>query len=121
MILVDTSIWIDHFRTANAPLAAQLEARRVLTHPFVIGEIALGSIRNRAQVRRHLSNLPSAAIAADSEVLAFIDARRLNNTGVGCVDAALLASVALSAEARIWSKDRNVMAQASRLGLAWAP
>ena len=120
MILVDTSVWIDHFRAALPDLVALLNKDRVLAHPCVIGEIALGTIRNRVQVLRYLNSLPVAQIAAHHEVMAFVEARRLANTGIGYVDACLLASVALTPGASLWSHDRNVMTQAARCGLGAA-
>ena len=77
MILVDTSIWVDHLRAGNATLAELLEAGRVLTHPFVIGELALGALRQRVAVMSALSDLPSAVVATEAEVLAFIDRHAL--------------------------------------------
>lgn len=120
MILVDTSVWIDHFRAEDADLSALLEAKQVLRHPCVIGELALAAIKSRALVLRYLNNLPAAQIAPHKEVMTFIEARRLTNTGIGYVDACLLASVALTPDAKLWSRDKNVMMQAARLTLAAA-
>ena len=97
-----------------------LNENRVLTHPCVIGELALGSIKNRAQVLRHLNNLPTAQIATHHEVMTFVEERRLANTGIGYVDACLLAAVALTPGSNLWSRDKNVMAQAARCNLAAA-
>ncbi|MES1156417.1 MAG: type II toxin-antitoxin system VapC family toxin [Alphaproteobacteria bacterium] len=118
MILVDTSVWIDHLRAADPQLVGLLTQNQVLTHSFVIGEIALGGIKQRAQVLRHLNNLPAALVATHDEVMHFIDARALTNTGVGYVDACLLASAALTPNAAIWTRDKNLKAQAARCGLA---
>jgi len=108
MILVDTSIWIDHLRSADAALTSALEEKRVLSHPFVTGEIALGSLRSRELVLSLLRQLPSAQVATNDETLAFVDAHRLAGTGIGLVDAHLLASVALTQGARLWTRDRRL-------------
>ncbi|HVY85734.1 MAG TPA: type II toxin-antitoxin system VapC family toxin [Caulobacterales bacterium] len=118
MILVDTSVWIDHFRAAEPQLVSLLNGNEVLTHPCVIGEIALGGLKQRAQIMRHLNNLPTALIATHQEVMTFVDAHALVNTGVGYTDACLLASVALTPGSAIWTRDENLKAQAARCGLA---
>ena len=117
MILVDTSIWIDHFRTADQKLAALLSQNDVLTHPCVIGELALGSLKQRAQVLRNMNNLPAVTIATHREVMAFVDARALANTGVDYVDACLLAATALTPGAALWARDKTLKAHATRCGL----
>ena len=94
MILVDTWVWVDQLRAGDQALAGLLEAGKVLAHPFVIGELALGSLPRRDQVLRGLRELPQANVATDREVLYFVDRHRLFGLGVGYVDAHLLASVA---------------------------
>jgi predicted nucleic acid-binding protein len=118
MILVDTSIWIDHFRAADPQLVALLTRNEVLSHPFVIGEIALGSVAKRADVLRYLNNLPAAVGATHDEVMVFIDRHKLANMGVGYVDANLLASAALTPGASLWARDKNLRAAAVRCGVA---
>lgn len=120
MILVDRSAWIDHIRAADARLVALLDRNDVLTHPAIIGEIALGGIRRRAEVLRHLDNLPAAVVAKHGEVMLLIEARALANTGIGYIDAGLLASAALTPGARLWTRDKNLAKQAERCGLAAA-
>jgi predicted nucleic acid-binding protein len=115
VILVDTSVWIDHFRAADPQLVAALNRNDVLTHPFVLGEIALGSVANRATVLRLLANLPAAAPATHDEVMAFIGAHALANTGLGLIDAHLLAAAMLTPGAVLWSRDKTLRAAASRL------
>jgi predicted nucleic acid-binding protein len=117
MILVDTSIWIDHFRAADPQLAALLGQNEVLVHPCVIGEIALGSVKRRARVLRDLSNLPAALAATHGEIMIFIERHALANTGIGYVDAGLLAATALTPGAALWSRDKNLRANAVRCGL----
>jgi predicted nucleic acid-binding protein len=118
MILVDTSVWIDHLRTGNKPLMRLLNAQQVLTHPFVIGEVALGSIKQRDIVIGALSNLPRSQVAGDSEVLGFIDQQNLFGRGVGYIDVHLLAATRLTAGAALWTIDRKLHAVAADLGLA---
>jgi hypothetical protein len=118
VILVDTSIWVDHLRTGNAALAALLVGGRVLTHPLVIGELALGSFRQRSAVLSGLSDLPAAVVATDAEVLGFIDRHVLFGRGVGYVDAHLLAAARLTAGATLWTSDKRLHGVANALGLA---
>jgi len=119
MILVDTSVWIDHLRHGEQALAVLLEESRVLMHPFVIGEIACGRLSGRAETLELLDNLPSATLAEHHEVLAFVDQHRLYGQGIGYVDMHLLASVALLPGAILWTRDRRLHSVASRLGCAY--
>lgn len=109
MILVDTSVWIDHFRRGNSELVSALETEQVLTHPFVIGEIACGDLRKRREVLELLAALPAATVATDEETLHFIEERRLMGKGIGYIDAHLLASVALTEDARLWTLDKALL------------
>tara|TARA_R110000868_G_scaffold148286_1_gene370021 strand:+ start:3996 stop:4367 length:372 start_codon:yes stop_codon:yes gene_type:complete len=117
MILVDSSVWIDHFRHDDPGLSALLNKRQVLTHPFVIGELALGSLRQRDVVLDALRGLPSAQVATDKEVQAFIDQHKLFGIGIGYVDAHLLAGTLLSVGAKLWTRDKRLRNAALRLGL----
>lgn len=118
MVLADTSVWIDHLRKGDAKLADLLNRQHVLAHPFVIGEIALGSLRDRAVVVRELSRLPRATVARDDEVMAMIEARGLAGSGIGYIDAHLLASTQLMPGASLWTKDKRLNGVAARLSLA---
>ena len=118
MILVDTSVWVDHLRATDKALAALLDTGAVLAHPFVIGELALGNLRQREIVLNALSDLPHASVATDVEVLHFIDRHALSGRGVGYVDAHLLAAVQLTAGAELWTKDKRLHGVAIQLGLA---
>lgn len=120
MIIIDTSIWVDHFRRNDAHLVALLEGSRVLVHDFVQGELALGNLRQRKQVIEALADLPRAEHATPEEVLAFIERHALHGAGIGYVDAHLLAASKLNA-ALLWTKDRYLYAVASRLKLAYVP
>ena len=116
MILVDSSVWITHLRSGVAGLAAALEEDLVVSHPFVVGEIACGNIGNRPQVLSLLRRLPSVPVASHAETLAFVEARALMGRGVGYVDAHLLASLALSDGIRLWTRDRRLALAAEEMG-----
>ena len=118
MILVDTSVWVDHLRSGDRTLAGLLDSGSVLAHPFVTGEIALGSLRHPAHVLRALLDLPQATVATDAEVLQFIRPHALHGMGIGYVDAHLLAAVRLTAGASLWTRDKRLLGIAARLGLA---
>jgi predicted nucleic acid-binding protein len=120
VILVDTSVWVDHLRAGDAALSGLLNAGMVLVHPFVIGELALGALRQREIVLSALSDLPLANIATDAEVLHFIDRQTLFGRGVGYVDIHLLAAVQLTEGARLWTRDQRLHGLAAQLGLAMA-
>jgi predicted nucleic acid-binding protein len=117
MILVDTSIWIDHLHSSEAWLSALLNEALVCTHPMIIGELALGSLRDRQTILRLLSDLPSTPLAAHAEVLRFIEAHVLYGIGLSLVDAHLLAAVRLSSPDRLWTRDRRLRMAAERLGV----
>lgn len=120
MILVDTSIWIDHLRRGDPSLVTALELGRVLIHPFVVGELACGTLNRRAEILTLLRELPPAPVATDDEALEFIERRGLMGRGIGYVDVHLLASVALAGDARLWTRDKWLAAVASELALAVA-
>jgi predicted nucleic acid-binding protein len=117
VILVDTSVWIDHFRKGDPKLTRLLNEALVLTHPFIIGEMALGGLKNRKQVLLNLAELPSANPANDDEVLIFIETAGLAGSGIGYLDAHLLASAKLTPEAKLWSRDKKLKAAAEAIGL----
>ena len=121
MILVDTSVWVDHLRKGDRGLAELLTASNVLMYPFVSGELACGNLRKRDQILALLKNLPRAAVATDDEVLFFIERHALMGRGLGYVDVHLLASVALHGTARLWTRDKRLRAAADSLGLGHAP
>lgn len=118
MILVDTSVWVDHLRHGDPGLAELLLQGRVLAHPFVVGEIACGSLNKRAVTLELLKQLPSAVVAEASEVLGFIDSHKLHGKGIGYVDVHLLVATALTGGAKLWTRDRRLHAVARELGHA---
>jgi predicted nucleic acid-binding protein len=119
MILVDTSIWADHFRRGDAGLADLLRNQLVAIHSFVIGELALGHLRPRGAVLDHLRALPRIATAAEDAVLELIDIENFVGVGIGYVDAHLLTSARLSAGCRLWTRDRRLGAASVRMGLSF--
>ena len=121
MILADTAIWVDHLNRGDARMAALLEADEIVLHPHVLGEIALGSLRNRAEILGDLAAMPFVMVAEEDEVLALIEQRRLFGTGIGLVDAHLLASTLLTPETKLWTRDRRLREAAERLGVAGEP
>lgn len=118
MILVDTSVWVDHLRSGNRRLESLLDDGDVLIHPFVVGELACGVLRNRDQVLALLQALPEANAAEHSEVISFLDRERLYGRGIGWIDAHLLASARLS-DAPLWTLDRKLSRIAAALTLSF--
>jgi len=114
VILVDTSVWVEHFRIGNSRLAQMLEATEVLCHPFVIGELACGNLRARRDILELLANLPALQAVSHEEALHFLETRALHGQGLGWVDIHLLASAAL-ASASVWSLDRRLANAAARV------
>ena len=121
MILVDTSVWVDHLRSGDETLVALLETNQVLMHPFILGELACGNLRRRKEVLTLLGHLPRITVARNEEVFPFIERHRLMGKGIGFVDAHLLAAVALECGARLWTRDTRLHAQARRMKLAFDP
>ena len=117
MILVDTSIWVDHLRTGDRQLVALLQDGQVLAHPWVTGELALGHLARRSEILGLLRHLPQATVATDLEVLALIDIRHLFGLGIGYVDAHLLAATLLTTGSRLWTRDKRLAAVAAGEGL----
>jgi predicted nucleic acid-binding protein len=117
MILVDTSIWIDHLRRGDERLVRLLDRGEVAMHPFVVGELLLGNVKISRMID-DLNALPKATVAADDEVLKFVAARKLPGSGIGYIDAHLLAATALTPETAIWTRDKRLLAVARSLFLA---
>jgi predicted nucleic acid-binding protein len=117
VILVDTSVWVDHLRRGNRALAEALEVGVVATHPFVIGELACGTIRRRAEVLSLLARLDTMPVVDNAEARGLVEERRLMGRGIGWVDVHLLASSLLT-RAQLWSLDRRLASIARELGVA---
>lgn len=118
MILADTSVWVDHLRTRDEALSTCLNEDRIVTHPFVIGELAMGNLPNRAPVLDALKQLRRTIVASDEEVLDFIERHNIAGIGIGYVDAHLLASVRLTAGSELWTRDKRLLLAAKRIGMA---
>lgn len=108
MILVDTSVWVDHLRTGDPELAQALNAGSVVCHPYVIAELALGTLKARAEVLGLLDGLPVLPVATVDEVRAMIEARGLAGQGIGFVDAGLVAACLLVPGTTLWTRDRRL-------------
>ncbi len=117
MILVDTSVWVDHLRVGDPELGRLLDRSLVLGHVLVRGELACGNLRRRAEVLALLADLPQAVVAEDGEVMALIDRQRLMGRGIGYVDAHLLTATLLTPGARLWTRDVRLAAVAGQLGV----
>jgi hypothetical protein len=118
LILVDTSVWVDHLRRGDPGLVDLLERSAVLMHPFVVGEIACGSLRDRKSILELLLDLPAAVVASSDEVLEFVESGALHGKGIGYVDVHLLASVALTPGAELWTRDAKLRRIAELHGFA---
>ncbi|MBS9533356.1 type II toxin-antitoxin system VapC family toxin [Mycobacterium sp. M1] len=121
MILVDTSVWVDHLRTTDEELSGLLERGLVLAHPWVVGEVALGGLSAGSLVAPLMSRLPGAVVATDTEVLTLIERQHLAGSGIGYVDAQLLAATRLTPDARLWTRDHRLDRAAERVGVAYRP
>ncbi len=121
MILADTSIWIDHFRHSDAELRRIIEEDMLLCHPFVTGELALGSLRDRAMVLAFLAAQRQAAVATHDEIMTMVERHRLSGMGIGYTDAHLLASVLLDRGAALWTRDKRLGTAAKTAGATLHP
>lgn len=119
MILVDTSVWVSHLRDHDRRLTALLQSNQVWIHPMVVGELACGNLRNRKGVLTLLGNLPQVATATHEEVLLFIERHRLMGSGIGYVDAHLLAAAVFSEPVRLWTQDLRLKNVAAELSVAY--
>lgn len=119
MILVDTSVWVDHLRFSESILVELLKRSNVFSHSFVIGELACGNLRNRQEILGLLHNLPQAPMANDAEVLLYIENKALMGCGIGYIDVHLLASTSLAAGTQLWTRDKHLEKVARALSLAY--
>lgn len=118
MVLVDTSVWLSHFRGDHKDLTELLDKGTVAIHPYVIGELACGDLKNREEILALMQDLPMALPAEHDEILGFIESRRLMGQGLGIVDVHLLASALLSG-IEIWTEDRHLAKTAADLDIAF--
>jgi hypothetical protein len=119
MVLVDTSVWVDHLRTGDAALVTLLQAGRVCCHPMILGELACGNLQNRKQVLGLLGDLSICLEATHDEVLQMIERHTLMGKGIGFVDAHLLASCLLTGETQLWTRDKRLASMAQQLGVSY--
>ncbi len=117
MILVDTSVWIDHLHRTDSALANALQASQVAQHPMVVGELALGSLRDRGNILRLISALPQLPVATHEEVMFMVEDRGLYGQGLSLVDAHLLAAVRLAPGALLWTRDKKLRHVSMELGV----
>ena len=117
MILVDTSVWVDHFRQGIPLLGDLLSEGKVTTHPFVIGELACGNLKNRTEILTLLASLPSVKVANHLEALHLVETHALGGTGIGWMDVHLLAAALLN-RVPLWTRDRKLHAVAKAMGIA---
>jgi predicted nucleic acid-binding protein len=118
MILVDTSVWVEHFRTGDIGLDAPLSDGQVACHPFIAGELACGNLKNRSQILSLLDTLPKARLAEQEEVMHVIEKYNLMGKGLGYIDMHLLASAMLS-HIPLWTLDKRLMNVSSTLKVKW--
>jgi predicted nucleic acid-binding protein len=117
MILIDTSVWADHFRMAEPQLVSFAREELIQMHPLVLGELAMGNFANRTRVLEGLMELVPAAVASDDEVLRIIESRALYGKGLGFIDAHLIASALLTPEVQFWSRDKRLVSAAFEAGI----
>ncbi len=117
MVLVDTSVWINHLRQGDSKLVELLDANQVLIHPLVIGELACGNLENREEILEELLQLPMIKTASDAEVLSFIEHKRLMGRGVGFIDCHLLASVFIEQGVGLVTRDKNLQKASAELSV----
>lgn len=117
MILADTSIWIDHFRYGDSELCKIIEDDRLLCHPAIIGELALGSLRDRDAVLAYLAAQREAFVATHAEVMTMMDRHSIFSMGIGYTDAHLLASTMLDGRSSLWTRDKRLTAAAQKAGV----
>jgi predicted nucleic acid-binding protein len=122
LILADTSVWIDHLRSGVKELRRHLEQGQIVIHPFVVAELALGSLKDRSKTLVLLDLLPQVRVAQLSELRLLIEAHRLYNLGIGLTDAHLIASALIDSPTLLWTRDKRLRQVAENLGIhtRWA-
>lgn len=117
MILVDTSVWVDHLYDGDPKMTGLLEAKQVLAHDFVVGELAMGHLTDRDAILLSFESLSFSEAATHQEVMSLVERHRLFGTGIGYVDAHILASALLTTGCKLWTRDKRLKALAAKLGL----
>lgn len=121
MILADTSIWVDHLRSSNDAMRKQLENEQIVIHPFVVAELALGSLKNRKKTLYYLDSLPQVRVAHVDEVRQMIEKRSLYSEGIGLIDAHLIASCLIDPQTKLWTRDKRLERIAEKLKIRVSP
>ncbi len=121
MVLIDTSVWIDHLRSSEPEMSVLHADRQIVMHPMVIGELACGNLPERSNALSYLASLPRIVVATDDEVLFFIERHQLMGTGIGYIDAHLLTASFLHGTTQLWTRDRRMLAVADQLGIEFDP
>ena len=116
MVLVDTSLWISHFRDGNPGLEKLLNDGEVVCHPFIVGELACGNLKNRHEILIYLQSLPMAILAEDGEVLKFIENHQLMGKGLGYIDVHLIAAAVLT-DVPLWTSDKTLDKVTRKIGI----
>jgi predicted nucleic acid-binding protein len=116
MVLVDTSVWVSHLRDGNVGLDKLLNDGQVVCHPFIVGELACGNLKNRHEIIRYLQSLPMTILAEDGEVLKFIENRQLMGRGLGYIDVHLIAAAALT-DVPLWTFDKTLDKITKKIGI----
>ncbi|MGA7080004.1 MAG: type II toxin-antitoxin system VapC family toxin [Terriglobales bacterium] len=117
MILADTSVWIDHFRSGNQELHKQLKRGQITIHPCIIAELALGTLKARSRTLALLDLLPQVRVAQLNEIRTLIEARRLYGLGIGLTDTHLIASVLINPPTLLWTRDKQLRKAAESLSI----
>ena len=116
MVLVDTSVWVSHLREGEVGLEKLLIAGEVICHPFIVGELACGNLKNRLEILTYLQSLPMTILAEDEEVLKFIENNHLMGKGLGYIDIHLIASAVLT-DVPVWTFDKTLDKIAKKIGI----
>jgi len=121
VILIDTSVWVDHFRVPDEAVARLIRTKTAAVHPFVLGELIMGNLLDWQRTVEGLRSLPEAEAVGEDDFITFVADQKLQGSGVGFVDAHLLASCRLGRDLRLWCKDKRLGNWAESLGVAWSP
>jgi predicted nucleic acid-binding protein len=117
MILADTTIWVDHFRRGDRKLVELLEQKEILLHPFIVAELALGSLKDRVSTLGFLDEQPTTKVASTAEVRGLVESRQLYARGIGLIDAHLIASALLTPNTSLWTRDERFRQVAQEINI----
>ncbi len=120
-LLIDSSVWIDHFEIKDISVTDLLKLPNICCHPYIVGEVAIGNLGNRNEVLETMKGLPTVEVARQDFVLKFVRQRKLYGKGIGFVDCHLLASTQITPNTLLWTSDKRLKRMASELGVAYLP